>query len=142
MTNFGPKPQTIPFGGISIFRLFELLFFLQPKITFFSFYSIINTFYWSILPKIKKMEKWPILDQNHGLSLLDKSQFFDSLNFLFLQPRMAFFCCTLSVNTFSWIIFPKMSAISENTFSWIILPKRKKMKKWPIWDQNHGLSLS
>ena len=32
----------------------------------------------------KKLEKWPFLDQNHGLTPLEKCQFFDFLNFLFL----------------------------------------------------------
>ena len=32
----------------------------------------------------KKLEKWQFLDQNHGLTPLEKSQFFDFLNFLFL----------------------------------------------------------
>ena len=32
----------------------------------------------------KKLEKWPFLDQNHGLTPLEKSQFFEFLNFLFL----------------------------------------------------------
>ena len=35
------------------------------------------------------MEKWPIFDQNNGLTPLEKSQFFD-LDFLILQPRKAF----------------------------------------------------
>ena len=30
------------------------------------------------------MEKWPIFDQNQGLTSLEKRQFFDFLNFLFL----------------------------------------------------------
>ena len=29
------------------------------------------------------MEKWPVFNQNHGLSPLEKSQFFDLLNFFF-----------------------------------------------------------
>ena len=33
----------------------------------------------------------PFLDQNNGLTRLEKCQFFDFLNFLFLQPRKAFF---------------------------------------------------
>ena len=33
------------------------------------------------------MEKWPFFDQNHGLTPLEKSQFFDFLNFFFLQVR-------------------------------------------------------
>ena len=31
-----------------------------------------------------KWEKWPFLDQNHELTPLEKCQFFDFLNFLFL----------------------------------------------------------
>ena len=42
------------------------------------------TFPWTIFPKINKLEKWPFLDQNHGLTPLEKCQFFDFLNFLFL----------------------------------------------------------
>ena len=34
----------------------------------------------------KKFEKWPFLDQNHGLTPLDQCQFFDFLNILFLYP--------------------------------------------------------
>ena len=37
------------------------------------------------------MEKWPILDQNHGLTPLNKTQFFDFFNFLFLQLKKEFF---------------------------------------------------
>ena len=37
------------------------------------------------------MEKRPILDQNHGLTPLEKSHFFDFLNLSFLQPRKTFF---------------------------------------------------
>ena len=37
------------------------------------------------------MEKWPIFEENHGLTPLEKSQFFDFLNLLFLYPREAYF---------------------------------------------------
>ena len=43
--------------------------------------------------------------------------------FLFLQPRKAFF----------------RFRISQKTFTWPILPK-KKVKKWPFLDKNHGLT--
>ena len=72
----------------------------------------------------KKLEKWPIFGQNHGLTPLEKCQFFDFLIFLFLLPRNAFLC----------------SRISKNTFSWPIFPKKKKAEKWPIFEQNHGLT--
>ena len=39
---------------------------------------------WLKLSKKIKFEKWPFLDQNHGLTRLEKCQFFDFLNFLFL----------------------------------------------------------
>ena len=37
------------------------------------------------------LEKWPFLDQNHGLIALEKCQFFDFLNVLFLYSRKTFF---------------------------------------------------
>ena len=41
--------------------------------------------------KIKKMEKGSILDKNHGLTPIKKSEFFDFLNMFFLKVRKAFF---------------------------------------------------
>ena len=70
------------------------------------------------------MEKWPILDQNYGLTPLEKCHFFDVLNFLFLWPKKAFFC----------------SRISQKTFSWPILPKKKKLERGLFLDENHGLT--
>ena len=67
MAIFGLKPWVNPFGKMSIFRLSKLY-----------------AFSWPILPKKKKLEKWPFFDQNHGLTPLEKCQFFDFLNFLFL----------------------------------------------------------
>ena len=46
--------------------------------------------------KKKKMEKWPILDQNHWLTPLEKSQFSDFLNFSFFLSRKAFFRSRIS----------------------------------------------
>ena len=37
------------------------------------------------------MEKWPFLDQNHGLTPLEKCQFFDFLNFFFYSLERRFF---------------------------------------------------
>ena len=47
------------------------------------------------------------MDQNHGLTPLAKCEFFDFLNFLFFQPRKAFFGSRISSKTFSWRILPK-----------------------------------
>ena len=38
------------------------------------------------------MEKWPIFDQNHGLTPLEKWQFFHFLNFFFLWRKKDVFC--------------------------------------------------
>ena len=43
-----------------------------------------KAFSWPILAKKKKLENWPILEENVGLTPLKKCQFFDFLNFLFL----------------------------------------------------------
>ena len=95
MAIFGPKPWVNPFKKMSIFRLFELLVFIAQK-GVFSFQNIVKDI---LLPYIIfkiKMEKWPIFDQNHGLTTLEKSQFFDFFNFVFLQPRKAFFRSRIS----------------------------------------------
>ena len=66
-----------------------------PFSTFWTscFYSLERRFfvleyrktYFPVLYCLKKnLEKWPFLDQNHGLTPLEKCQFFDFLNFLFL----------------------------------------------------------
>ena len=90
MAIFGPKPWDNPFGKMSIFRLFELLVFIAQKSVFWLQNIVKDIFLACIALKKKKMEKWPFLDQNHGLSPFEKCQFFDFLNFLFLQPRKAF----------------------------------------------------
>ena len=71
------------------------------------------------------MVKWPIFDQNHGLTPLEQSQFFDFLNFFFFYSlEMRFF----------------VLEYRKTLLSWPILPKKKKIEKWPIFDQNHGLT--
>ena len=85
MAIFGPKPWVNPFGKMSIFRSFELLVFIPQK-GVFPLQNIKTTFLWPIFPKKKKLEKWPFVDQNHGLTPLEKGQFFDFLDCLFLQP--------------------------------------------------------
>ena len=82
-------------GKMSIFLLFELLVFIALKGVF-----LVLEYYKRHFPGLyclkKKLKKWPFLDENHGLTPLEKSQFFDYLNFFFLQPRKAFFCSRIS----------------------------------------------
>ena len=100
MVIFGPKPWVNPFGKMSIFRLLELLVFIPQKGAF-SFYIIFKVIFLTNIGLQKRLEKWPYLDQNHGLTPLEKCQFSDILNFLFLQPRKAFFCSRISQKSFS-----------------------------------------
>ena len=95
MAIFGPKPWVNPFAKMSIFGLFELVVFIAQK-GVSSFQNILKTFSIPILPKKKKIEKWPFLNQNHGLTRLQKCHFSVFLNFFFLQPRKAFFRSTIS----------------------------------------------
>ena len=44
-----------------------------------------------MFPRKKKLEQCPFLTRNHGLTALEKYQFFDFLNFEFLLPTKAFF---------------------------------------------------
>ena len=105
------------------FGLFQLRIFIAQKGDF-SFQNIVKDFFLPHIVFKKKMEKWHIFDQHHGLTPLEKSQFLDFFNFVFLQPKKAFFG----------------SRISQKTFSCPLLSLKKKMEKWPIFDQNLGLT--
>ena len=83
------------FGKMTIFPLFELFLFIAWKHVF-SFQNIVKRIFLAYITFKKKIEKWPIFDQNHELTPLEKWQFFDFLNFLFLQPKKTFFRFILS----------------------------------------------
>ena len=84
-----------PFRKISIFGLFQLRVFIAQK-EVFSFQNIVKDIFLPYIIFKKNMEKSPIFDQNHGLTPLEKSQFFHFSNFVFLQPRKAFFRSRIS----------------------------------------------
>ena len=58
--------------------------FLWARKLFFVVEYRNKTSSWTILPKKKRIQKWPFLDLSHWLTSLEKCQFFDFLNFLFL----------------------------------------------------------
>ena len=77
MTNFRAKPWVNPFGKLSIFRVFEVLVFIAEKCVF-SFYNIEKT-HLTYLYCLKK-KSWKndqFFEQNHGLTPLEKCEFFD-----------------------------------------------------------------
>ena len=61
-----------------------------------------KTFSWPKVPKIKRWINGQFLRKTmHGVTPLEKSQFFDFFNLLFLQHRETFFCSRISSNPFS-----------------------------------------
>ena len=71
MAIFGPKPCVTPLKKILIFRVFKNLVLITEK-GFFSFFNIVKHIFLAYIA-LKKMEKLPLLDQNHGLTPLEKS---------------------------------------------------------------------
>ena len=108
---------------MAIFGLFELLFFIAQK-GVFSFQNIVKHIFLADIAEKKKLKKWPFLDQNHGLTPLEKCQFFHFLIFLFLQPRKAFFFVLEDRK----IHFPGPFFL------------KKELEKWPFLYQKHGLT--
>ena len=95
MAIYGPKPWVNPFRKMSIFRLFQLLVPRAQK-GIFLVLEYRKTHFPGLYCLKKKVGKIPFFDQNHGLTTLGKCQFFAFLNFLFLQPRKAFFRSSIS----------------------------------------------
>ena len=75
------------------------------------------------MPKKKELQKWPFLDQNHGLIPLKKCQFFDFLNFLIYSLERRFFVVEDRKRH-----FPGLYCL------------KKKLEKWSFLDQNRGLT--
>ena len=83
MATFGPKPWINPFGKMSIFLTFPTFCFstLEKRFLLLKYHK---THFPGIYCLKKKVGKMAILNQNHGLTPLEKCQLFDFLNFLFL----------------------------------------------------------
>ena len=90
MAIFGPKPWVNPFEQMSIFRRFKLKVFIAQK-GVFSFHNIVKDIFQAYIASKKKFEKWLVFDLNHGLTPLEKLQFFDVLNFCFYSVGRRFF---------------------------------------------------
>ena len=69
------------------------------------------------------MEKWPFLDQSHGLTPLEKCQFFDFMKLLFFRLKRCGFAQEYRKRHFRGLYFQK-----------------KKLEKWPFLDQSQGLT--
>ena len=81
MVIFGPKPWVNPFEKVSILLLLVFIALVERR---FFVLEYRKRHFFGLYCLKKKLEKWPLLDQNHGLAPLEKCRFFDFLNFLFL----------------------------------------------------------
>ena len=76
--------------------------------TLFSFLEYCQTRFPGLFFLKNKMEKIQTFDQSHGLTPLEKSWFFDFLNFLFFIVLKRFLRSIIKSNTFFWLIIPKI----------------------------------
>ena len=124
MSIFAQKPCVNPFKKMSIFQLFEILFSIAQK-GVFSFKIIVKDIFFAYITCRIKVGKIAIFSHKPRVNPFGKMAIFDFLNFLFLQPRKAFF---LFWNIVKDIFLPNNSL------------KKKKLEKWPFLDQRHGLT--
>ena len=68
------------------------------------------------------LEKWPYLDQNHGLTPLEKHQCFDILNFFFYSRKTRLF----------------VLEYRKRHLPNLVLPKKKSWKNGHIWTKTMG----
>ena len=85
------KKKTWKNGHFWTKTMFLNFLFLQPRKACFFVLECHKRHFAGLYCVKKKSEKWTFLDQNLGLTPLEKCQCFNFMNFLFLQPRNAFF---------------------------------------------------
>ena len=83
LAKFWPNLWANPFGKMLVFLLFEAVVFIAYT-GVFSFKNMVKHIFLAYIAWKKKLKKWPIFNQNHGLTPLEKTQFFDFLKLLFL----------------------------------------------------------
>ena len=98
MVNFRPKPLSNPFGKISFSRLFELLDFFSLERQFLVLEHR-KTHFPGLYCLKEKDEKLPILDKNHGLTLLKNLNFSTFSTFCFCSQERRFVVFRISFNT-------------------------------------------
>ena len=91
----GPKPWFNPSGKMSIFRLFELLFFIAQK-DVFSSQNIVKDIFLAYIAYKEQVRKVVIFKPKPRVSPFGKMTIFRLFNLFFLQPRKAFFRSRIS----------------------------------------------
>ena len=103
MAIFWPKPWVNPSAKNLNFSTFWTCCFYRLERRF-CVLEYCKTHFPALYCKKKDMEKWPFFDQNHGLTPLEKSHFFDFLNLLHLcfwvrwwQTMSIYYCIYLFI---------------------------------------------
>ena len=91
MVIFGSKPWVNPLWKNGHFSTFWTCCFYSLERRFFLLEYRKRHFPGLNYLKKKDLEKWPFLNQNQGLTLLEKSQFFDFKTSCFYSLEMCFF---------------------------------------------------
>ena len=95
MAIFDQNHGLTPWEKCQLFDYLNFLF-LQPRKAFLLSRTSLRIFSLPILPEKKSWKNGHFWTKTMGLTPLEKSQFFDFLNFLFLQPRKAYFRSRIS----------------------------------------------
>ena len=127
MPIFGRKPWVNPFEKMSVFRLFEIFVFIVYK-GVFSFYNIIKDIFLAYIAWTKKLEKWPLFDQNHGLILWKNVNFLTVCTSCFRNLERRFFVLEYPKRYYPGLYFPKNKSWKNGHF-WT-----KTMKKCQFFD--------
>ena len=94
MVIFGPRPRANLFGKMSIYSNFCASCFYSVERRFFVLENRKRHFPGLNCLKKKKMEKWPLFDQNHGLNPLEninvKYSTFQTSCFLSVEKLFSF----------------------------------------------------
>ena len=97
--------ELTPLEKSQFLQLFNMSL-LYPRKTCFRSRISSKAFSWPILPK-KQLSKMAIFEPKPFLTFLEKSQFFDFFNFLFLNPTKALFRSRISSKKFFWHVLRK-----------------------------------
>ena len=127
MAIFGPKPWVNPFWKMSMLRLFDVPVFIAQKGDF-PFYNIVKDIF-LVLVALKKLDKWPFLDQtigNHGLdqTLWKNVNFSTFWSFCFYSLEIRFF----------------VVEYRKSHFPCLYCLKKKSWKNGHFFDQNYGFT--
>ena len=86
-------------------------------------------------PKKQKLEKWPFLEQNHGLTPLEKCQFFELLIFFFYSQERRFFALEYRKRHFRALYCPTIKVGKMTIFGpkpWV--NPFEKMSIFPLFE--------